>query len=173
MNDTLILQRSWKKTCWMSVGCWFVYLWVVAGIYLRKEELAFLWLAPLLIIFTWRQFAESRRRVEIDPGVGQISIYELAFFAGKTTHTYPLSQFAAVRSVVTSALMGRNFENRVELLIKGKQQGLLLETYPPAAIGELLYCENPEAEKLRNLVADWTGVTNLGYQKNTPRCDPI
>jgi hypothetical protein len=150
-----------------------VYLWLVACLYLSKEELVFLWGAPLLIVFTWRQFAESRRRVEIDPAVGEISIYELTFFAGKITHTYPLSQFGAVRSVVTSALIGRYFENRVELLIKGKQQGLLLETYPPAVIGDLHYGENPKAEELCHLVAEIAGVTNLGFQKNAPRCDAI
>lgn len=119
----------------------------------------------LSLISLWILYIDTKRKVIINKAIDQIQVHEMTLLGRERRSSYPLSEFAYVRSIITP---GRSAVNCVELVTAGDNWGLVVSSFFPKGgprfFSLITETESPNAETLCKAIADYTLLPNKGFQ---------
>jgi hypothetical protein len=121
--------------------------------------------AVTALVSGWIKAVQSRRRVEIDPQTGHVTIYFVSAFFSSTQIRYPLEQFGSVRSYIT---IGRFPKNYVELVTRNGGEALIVAAFAPTNGASSFWSfptdtESAKAMHLRKEISSQCGLIDGGF----------
>lgn len=122
-------------------------------------------LGTLAGLVYWVKLIQRGRWCEIAVHVNQVTVHSVSLFLSPRQQHYPLSQFSAVRSYITS---GRFARNRVELVTKAGGEALLVAWFAPSNGARSFWsmpteAESPKAALVRVSIANQCGLIDHGF----------
>lgn len=154
-----------RVLCFLFITVFFSLILYLKSGWVAETQAGIAVFSLLSLISLWILYIDTKRKVIINKAIDQIQVHEMTLLGRERRSSYPLSEFAYVRSIITP---GRSAVNCVELVTAGENWGLVVSSFSPKGgprfFSLITETESPNAETLCKAIADYTLLPNKGFQ---------